>query len=142
MYEDIYGVELYGGTSDSQSGQGGGYYDDGYYDGYYDDSYHSNSLFSIAITLIILLVIISIFAGGVGLRAGIAAATGPCPCSSSAAGREAPRGPRRLVVRDRARLTAEAAASAVSAEAVSAEGGFRGGGFGGGGRAGGGGGRR
>lgn len=29
VYEDIYGVELYGGTSDSQSGQGGGYYDDG-----------------------------------------------------------------------------------------------------------------
>ncbi len=141
VYEDIYGVELYGGTSDSQSGQGGGYYDDGYYDGYYDDSYHSNSLFSIAITLIILLVIISIFAGGVGARRH-RRGYGAMPMFFFCGGPRGPRGPR--PPRGPGPRPPYGGGGGFGGFGGGGFGGgdFRGGGFGGGGRAGGGGGRR
>ena len=141
VYEDIYGVELYGGTSDSQSGQGGGYYDDGYYDGYYDDSYHSNSLFSIAITLIILLVIISIFAGGVGARRH-RRGYGAMPMFFFCGGPRGPRGPRPPRGPGPRPPYGGGGGFGGFGGGGFGGGGFRGGGFGGGGRAGGGGGRR
>lgn len=120
IYEEIYSVELYGGTSDTNQGYVEPY--PGYDDYYYESQSRGGSIYVTVFVILAALIVLSAVIGSVGGAAG-AGATAACPCSSSAAAREVPEARVRLAVQARARHTAEAAASAavVLAEAALAE---------------------
>lgn len=149
VYEEIYDVELYGGTSDTQTGSDpGGYYDDGYYDDYYDgyyDGYYdrSSSAFSVLITVAVGLIVLFVVFGSVGSAR--RRRYGGVPLfffCGGPRGPHPPRGPRPPHGPGPRPPRGGGFGGGGFGGGGFGGGGFRGGGFGGGGRAGGGGGRR
>ena len=148
VYEEIYDVELYGGTSDTQTGSNpGGYYDDGYYDDYYDgyyDGYYdrSSSAFSVLITVAVGLIVLFVVFGSVGSAR--RRRYGGVPLFFFCGGPGGPRPPRGARPPHgpgpRPPRGGGFGGGGFGGGGFGG-GGFRGGGFGGGGRAGGGGGR-
>ncbi len=159
VYEDIYGVELYGGTSDAQNVPGHGAdvgYNDGYYDGYYDRPHRSGvSIGTVLLIIVVVLIVVSIIIGSLsGPRR--YRRYGGMPMFFFCGGPRGPRPPRgsrpphgpgpgpgpRPPFGGGGGFRGGGFGGGGRPGGFGGGGGFRGGGFGGGGRAGGGGGRR
>lgn len=141
IYEEIYSVELYGGTSDTNQGYVEPY--PGYDDYYYESQSRGGSIYVTVFVILAALIVLSAVIGSVG-GAGRRRRYGGVPMFFFCGGPRGPRGPR--PPRGPGPRPPYGGGGGFGGGGFGGGGfgggGFRGGGFGGGGRAGGGGGRR
>lgn len=141
IYEEIYSVELYGGTSDTNQGYVEPY--PGYDDYYYESQSCGGSIYVTVFVILAALIVLSAVIGSVG-GAGRRRRYGGVPMFFFCGGPRGPRGPR--PPRGPGPRPPYGGGGGFGGGGFGGGGfgggGFRGGGFGGGGRAGGGGGRR
>ena len=146
IYEEIYSVELYGGTSDTNQGYIEPY--PGYDDYYYESQSRGGSIYVTVFVILAALIVLSAVIGSVG-GAGRRRRYGGMPMFFFCGGPRGPRGPRpprgpgpRPPYGGGGGFGGGGFGGGGFGGGGFGGGGFRGGGFGGGGRAGGGGGRR
>lgn len=150
VYEGIYNVDLYGGTSSGNTG-GNDYvqpqpdYGDQYYDDYYDSYYGGYSVTKTLITIFVVVLVVAVLFGGIGgagyyrrRRYGGLPMFFFCGGPGGPGGPRPPRGPRPPFGGGGGGFHG----GGFGGGGFGGGGGFHGGGFGGGGHAGGGGGRR
>ena len=141
IYKEIYSVELYGGTSDTNQGYVEPY--PGYDDYYYESQSRGGSIYVTVFVILAALIVLSAVIGSVG-GAGGRRRYGGVPMFFFCGGPRGPRGPR--PPRGPGPRPPYGGGGGFGGGGFGGGGfgggGFRGGGFGGGGRAGGGGGRR